>query len=85
MKPKQIKWEYHDKDYYGHPVQEWVGTIEDGSPVRFVIKAVDPGSDEYLIRNDVDGIPQVSCIGLKKARKKAQELFNCYVMSLAVS
>ena len=40
--------------------------------------------EEYLIRTDTNGIANEICIGLEKAKEKAQELLNSYALSLII-
>ena len=78
IKPKELQW----KLIPGMPISQWIGSIKGhGTSIWFVVKSI-PGSDQYSIRNDIDGIPNTGCKGLPKAKSIAQELFNGYVLSL---
>ena len=80
MQIKQLEWEYVGSEHC-----LWRGKV-DGllSHVLFFITPTGRDPEEYLVRTDMDGISNEVCIGLEKAKAKAQELLNSYAFSLII-
>ncbi|MCC7302390.1 MAG: hypothetical protein IT233_07100 [Bacteroidia bacterium] len=80
MQVKIISWEYIGKEHC-----LWKGKT-DGMlcHVHFFITPTGRDREEYLMRTDTNGIANEICIGLEKAKAKAQELLNTYALSLII-
>lgn len=78
MQVKALTWEHIGKENC-----LWKGTL-DGlfSHIQFFITPTDRDPDEFLIRTDLNGIPNETCIGLENAKKKAQDLLNSYAIGM---
>lgn len=80
MQIKKITWEYIGKEYC-----LWRGKT-DGILCHIIFFITPTGRDqeEYLVRTDTNGIANETCIGLEKAKVKAQELLSNYALSLII-
>lgn len=80
MQIKSIIWEYVGSEHC-----LWRGKT-DGllSHILFFITLTGKDPEEYLVRTDTNGIPNEICIGLEKAKAKAQEFLNSYAFSLII-
>lgn len=80
MQVKSISWKYVGKEHC-----LWAGKPEGiFSQMLFFITSTGNDPEEYLVRTDVNGIANETCIGLEKAKAKAQELLNSYALSLLI-
>ena len=67
--------------YVGRTNVHWVAMLSgEYPPVRFILENL--SGEKYLLKSDLDGIRNCTCMGLENAKQKAQELFNGYVLSL---
>lgn len=80
MQVKIISWEYIGKEHC-----LWRGKT-DGILCHIIFFITPTGRDqeEYMVRTDTNGIANEICIGLEKAKAKAQELLNTYALSLII-
>ncbi len=80
MQVKSITWEYIGTEHC-----LWRGKT-DGllCHVLFFITPTERIPDEYLVRTDINGIANKTCIGIEKAKAKAQVLLNSYALCLII-
>lgn len=80
MQIKELTWEYVGEDNC-----LWVGKL-DGmfGNIRFFISQANCDPAKYYLRNDINGVPDETCLGLDKAKKKAQDLLNSYAIGLTL-
>lgn len=80
MQIRIISWEY-----IGNEHCLWRGKT-DGllSHIQFFITTTERDNEEYLVRTDTNGIANEICIGIEKAKAKAQEMLNGYAFSFII-
>ena len=80
MQIKPLIWEY-----IGNEHCLWRGKA-DGllCHVLFFITPTERIPDEYMVRTDINGIANETCIGIEKTKAKAQELLNSYALALII-